>query len=432
MLKTREEYFSILRQLAEGYPSQLSDYLANGGLDVCCQLHGPSVPASVPPGGCADVALGKHPAIQEFHKSGVVVCHAFTGQKVIDRRVAHYIYSADEEFFNQSWARTVGFRNKYMSGNFASYGMYGAGYCHLRLVETTIRSRLARIFGPVPFVADALRAYIHFGFVKGNRISIKKVADGYYHVVNSSVFRDADVIANELFDIVKKHPYARIGMDGFHADGYVRGQGQYYPVTGFTRDVLVRAGVYDEKRRGEISQWFNERGISLRTVALDQVVLATTAAAAVGGPDAGVLRDVVKVWAIVGDVEMKRVVSHLVASQLSGPGSYDYLMGSQTNLNLTSVFMRSGLRACASVVTLSETSKINATLLEAVIGVVALFEGSEAAFSLLVTLGLVSVRAGVPVVELNRVVDVGSDDVIRLNSREYQSYLRYRMSHEGY
>lgn len=173
-----------LKKLAVGWPSDIR--VGVGVEDFCCAIHKSVVCGQPGAVGCRGWSPGTHKSVAVLYDPVAVntYCHAMAGQLVLDRRVA------DEAVLmlrsgNVALGRGALFGAKYQSGYAISVSGYGAGYCYLVAFSPNVRSRVARILGPLPYVADVLRLMRVVG-MQAVSARWQFVSKGLYHVVACS------------------------------------------------------------------------------------------------------------------------------------------------------------------------------------------------------------------------------------------------------
>jgi len=149
---------------------------------TCCAIHRKVEHDVVGAKGCTRWRVGTHPSIAVMYVPGVdnLKCHSEIGQRVLDGRV---IVEAKTMSRYGSRAHGLGvvMGPKYFRCYNASVSCYGAGYCYLVAFPGSVRSRAARILGPLPLVVDVLRVMRCIGepVVSADWLC---VGDGLFHV----------------------------------------------------------------------------------------------------------------------------------------------------------------------------------------------------------------------------------------------------------
>jgi len=132
---------------------------------------------------------------------------------------------------------------------------------------------------------------------------------------------------------------------------------------------FVRSGPAVEQRAKGLHQWFRSVGISLSMDGdlMDALLLATAAPAVYANSKSG-LRDIVRMWEMVGDVAIKWQQSIFCAAYGLTVKDYSDLDKLASNLNLATILENCGLREYCDVVGLDSKSAANGNIVEAVIG----------------------------------------------------------------
>jgi len=174
------QHFQLFKSQAVLWPTALR--VDSGVGESCCAIH-QKVDCEVAGAlGCQSWSRGTHRSVAVLYDEHAVntYCHAQVGQLVLDRQVK------DEALVMRRFGcrpfgcgRVLG--DKYFRGYSATVSSYGAGYCYLVGFPANVRSRVARILGPLPLVADVLRVLRVVGDAQVcARWSL--VGDGVYHV----------------------------------------------------------------------------------------------------------------------------------------------------------------------------------------------------------------------------------------------------------
>lgn len=193
------------------------------------------------------------------------------------------------------------------------------------------------------------------------------------------------------------------------------------PINGSLK--FIRSGLGVERRAKGLHQWFRLAGISfsLDGDLMDALLLATAAPAVYANSKSG-LRDIVRMWELVGDVAIKWQQSVFCAAYGLTVKDYSDLDKLASNLNLAMILESCGLRDHCDVVGLDSKSLANGNIVEAVIGLLSLYGSQVVQMGLVEQLGLIPMD----------VVDRGKPDILcvavespkGLSSRQYERALQ--------
>jgi len=227
----RDDDARLMRQLSVGdlgFPESGSDYT------VCkCAIHVRVTSTFLM--GCARKPVGRHESIS--NSSGTMVCHAEPFVREADQRFVELIKTACA-----GWAFCSPVGNSFMRSyiaNAVECEAFGRGYCHLSIVRSVFRWRVARVLGPQPLVAKFLVAY---RFVGMYRAKVQLVANGDAEVHVEEVGGTGKglsgmVIFNRLFAMVVANPRCTIG-------GYT-GSGLHKRLLGYFASPAEPSGILD-------------------------------------------------------------------------------------------------------------------------------------------------------------------------------------------
>lgn len=183
---------------------------------VCCAIHRRihcGVEGAV---GCEGWSSGTHRSIAVLY-DGLATnsyCHAQMGQLVLDRVVAEESLLMRKRG-NSALGVVRVMAAKYYRGYHVSVSSYGAGYCYLIAFPSEVRSRVARILGPLPLVADVLRLMRVLGASEVNAIWRRVGIDVYHVEPLSNIEHDRPGLFFEQgFSLLRTcGKYVRVGVD---------------------------------------------------------------------------------------------------------------------------------------------------------------------------------------------------------------------------
>lgn len=162
------------------FPTELHSSVRGDG--TCCRLHRKVVDV-VGLRGCARWELGTHPSIRAIYDGTGRrhVCFAEDGVKKKDVKFAR-LMAGSSRMCAPLHAELLPSVRRYVKGFPVEITTFGAWYCSLIAIRPEVRMRVARVLGPLPLVADALRAINLVGRNVGCRCEWVCVAEGLYHV----------------------------------------------------------------------------------------------------------------------------------------------------------------------------------------------------------------------------------------------------------
>lgn len=332
--------------------------------DECkCLLH-TTISCGIKKGsGCASARPGSYPPIAAAYRDrqGHHACLATAAQRKGDARLAQAMMQVDLDFGEEFPDDYVSEEEmKDLEAPHYCWEDFGAGYCYLKAIRAVHRSRIARLLGPLPYIADVLRAVKFCGRQEMKVLDLKLVVaeDHLYHVTHSPWIKGQNStagfwFASELFQILAKYPDARVGAGVTEGLEWLMDKDLFLPIE--ARDDL------DVALRTAVAQRVEEDKVRLR-------VLAAV------GDSALRLNSAVSVCRDKQSVEQfsRRITTY------------------QSDVNLAALTVTTGLADCvltANGVSLA-SAKVGSTALEAVFGVLYIHLGMEAVVKLAKNLGV--------------------------------------------
>jgi len=165
-----------------------------------------------------------------------------------------------------------------------------------------------------------------------------------------------------------------------------------------------------------IRDWFRVRYVDVSRIRDDELLAVTCAPNCVVGGGAVRVKAFVKLVAVSGDVVLKLLASLAAGGAGASAADYSGVVSGHTNVKFAMLLESSGMRSCCMVEGLAVESKANATMLEAVVGLVAVRLGLQRARDVALALGVALVPG------VSRVC-VSDRKFVGLNSRQYSRAL---------
>jgi len=188
---------------------------------MCCRMHR-TVKFGEPAGaGCRGQMYGSHPAIKALYE-GVVrneVCLVEPHVKEKDRQLVDA--ALDVDYGGWSGQPGMEWLSRFHTSSLTEMSSFGAGYCYLLAFVPGVRSRVARVLGPLPYLTDVLRMLRVAGASDVGELCLVEVARGMFHVTVAAKGKMKGIIASWKFvgdvsnAIVRSAGFGRVGYDPF-------------------------------------------------------------------------------------------------------------------------------------------------------------------------------------------------------------------------
>lgn len=371
--------------------------------------------------GCEARKPGTHPSIASLYNPAVSnrYCHARPEVRQKDQAFVRALLDlgngADAFWRPDGWKDG----KRFETGDSCGVGEFGAYYCYLEGVRACGRMRSARVTGGLAYVADALRIARVMGQARMRCLKVQKISENVYHVVKDPERKGTDPLAGvdyvkQLLEILERGElHARIGADprAFQLlellKSVVVGTGDALGASKVvdSDEVSEVAEVVSVEERGGLGDLFGYREYStesaraLTETAKDRVFrmldylrvaridlpqealldLALVTIASNIQPDGFPgLKEKVRVYALVGDAAMKMVTALFGLATSKTAQEVSQLGSRFSNPVLARCLDKSGFRRHCEVGNLTDDAKANADIVEAVLGVIAVYAGFPA------------------------------------------------------
>jgi len=186
----------------------LTDYLSG---KVCCSVHKTVSDVIGDAYTGVEGKVGTHPALREAALGLHGKCRAMNSVLHLDRQFLLGAITFSLPGFQFRSDRVLPHLRKFETGTVMGLSAFGTGYCYLGLFREAMRFRVARILGPVPYIADVCLMYRVAGLSR-HSYAIRAAGQGFFHceLVNE-VFSGKDT-NSALIGLVEMDAKARIGV----------------------------------------------------------------------------------------------------------------------------------------------------------------------------------------------------------------------------
>lgn len=199
---------------SSGGPREPTGLNLSGEDGGCCRIH--SFPRSwlTKSVGCAQKAVGGHPAVKAAAARRPYICQTTDDTRAADRALVQLYVT--HSLTARAYEGKVFQPAQRLATGTAGLESFGKGYCYLVAFPQAFYMRLARVLGPAPLVLDVLKMLCVAGRGSMAALKVTEVEKGFFHVTRDKTVKGQNADAGlrfygRLVEIARVNPSARVG-----------------------------------------------------------------------------------------------------------------------------------------------------------------------------------------------------------------------------